>query len=229
MLPKGKIIGLYVGKVEELWEGREPSAIAKKYTDGPLDIEENGFTTDQQADLKVHGGREKAIHHYASDHMDFWRSQYPQEAERFVPGCFGENISTTGLNEENLCLGDVLSLGTAKVQVCQGRQPCWKLTKHMDIKNFAMAFQQTALTGWYYRVLQNGSVRVGDTMEVLERPHPEWSLLNLIKARFNAKIDPAVATQLASLAVLSDSWREGFVKKSQAGFVENTDARLKGM
>ncbi len=224
----GKIIGLYVGKVEERWPDKAPSAIAKTYTDGPLELDENGFLRDEQADLKVHGGPEKAIHHYASDHMGFWQKEHPEQVELFVPGCFGENIATTGLTEENLCLGDILSLGTAKVQVCQGRQPCWKLTKHIGIRNFALQFQQTALTGWYYRVLENGQVKVGDTMELLERPCPDWSIKRLIEARFNSKIDADTAQELANLDVLSTSWRTAFEKKAQKGYAEDTGPRLKG-
>jgi len=228
MTISGKIIGLYVGKVENRWPDKAPTAIAKTYRDGALELDENGFLQDEQADLKVHGGLEKAIHHYASDHMDFWRAHHPEQADLFVPGCFGENISTTGLSEDNLCLGDILSLGTAKVQVCQGRQPCWKLTKHIGIRNFALHFQQSALTGWYYRVLEKGQVKVGDRMDVLDRPCPDWSIKQLNQARFNSKVDEKTARELAGLDFLSASWRAGFEKKSQRGYVEDTGPRLQG-
>ena len=225
---KAKIIGLYLGKATEIWEGKGLTAIDKKLCEDRLEIDENGFVRDQQGDLKVHGGPEKAIHHYAADHMAYWKAQYPDHADQFVSGCFGENISTEGLTEDNLCLGDILSLGTAKVQICQGRQPCWKLTKHTGIKNFAIAFQETALTGWYYRVLENGHVQMGDTMELLERPQPDWVLRQLIRARFDKNIDSDAALKLADNKFLASPWKASFQKKADKNYKEDTSKRLNG-
>lgn len=226
--PAGRILSLFTGKAESLWPDRPASAIAKQLAGGPLSLGELGFAGDQQADLKVHGGPEKAVHHYASEHMDFWRRTFPDHAGRFVPGGFGENVSTVGLDEDNLCLGDVLSLGTARVQVCQARQPCWKLNLHTDIAEMAATFQKTGRTGWYYRVLENGVVAAGDEMSLLERSLPHWPLRRLIKARFDPDLDIAEALELSQLAVLSTNWRQAFARKSHAGYVENTDARLLG-
>lgn len=226
--PSGKVLSLFAGRVESLWPGKAASAIKKQLADGFLDLEEHGFVDDWQADLKVHGGPEKAVHHYASEHMEFWREMFPDHYDRFVPGCFGENISTTGLHEDNLCPGDILSLGTARVQVCQGRQPCWKLNEHTGIAEMAVKFQKTARTGWYYRVLENGVVTAGDGMKLLDRSHPQWSLKRLIKARFDLNLTVSDALELSQLPALSANWRQAFGKKSQSGFTENTDSRLLG-
>ncbi|MEO9875630.1 MAG: MOSC domain-containing protein [Anderseniella sp.] len=226
--PSGKILSLFTGRVENRWPGKAPSAINKQLAERPLDLTENGFVDDRQADLKVHGGPEKAVHHYASEHMEFWRAMFPDHGDRFVPGCFGENISTAGLNEGNLCLGDILSLGTARVQVCQGRQPCWKLNEHTGITEMAAKFQKTARTGWYYRVLETGIVAAGDDMKLLDRGHPQWPLKRLIKARFDPGLAAGDALELSELPVLSASWRRAFGKKNQSGFTENTDSRLLG-
>lgn len=224
----GKINSLFIGKIESRWPDKAPSAIGKRSTNATLCLEWNGFVEDRQADLKVHGGPEKAVHHYAAEHMNFWRRSFPEQAGQFVPGCFGENISTLGLNEGNLCLGDIFSMGSAKVQICQGRQPCWKLNAHMEINEMAAAFQRTALTGWYYRVLETGSVRVGDMVALIERPLPEWHLKRLINARFNPRLDPEQAEELSNLQAISESWREAFRKKQSKNFKENTAARLNG-
>ncbi len=226
--PSGEIIGLYVGKVEDRWPGKPPSAIGKTLAQGPLRVEITGFADDCQADLAVHGGPEKAVHHYASEHMEFWQKHFPQYAEQFMPGCFGENISTIGLNEANLCLGDVLSTGSAKLQISQGRQPCWKLNAHMSLDDMAAHFQSTGRTGWYYRVLQEGTVCIGDRLQLQERHHPDWPLQRLIRARFDARLDKAVAAELAGLESLSQSWQAGFLKKSDKDFVEDTKPRLEG-
>ena len=224
----GEIISLYVGTVENRWEGKAPSAIGKKSTNEVLQLAENGFVEDRQADLKVHGGPEKAIHHYAAEHMEFWKHKFPEHAEKFMPGCFGENVATFGLNEENLCLGDVLTMGSATVQICQGRQPCWKLNAHMDIPEMAAAFQRTCKTGWYYRVLENGYVKTGDRMRLIERPNPEWQLHRLIEARFDPKLEAAEAFELSQLEVVSENWRQAFYKKQDITFKEDTTSRLKG-
>lgn len=227
-LPQGSIIGLFVGKPEHRWPDRPPSAIGKLRADGPLRVEVDGFVDDEQADRAVHGGPEKAIHHYAAEHMVFWRDTFADHAERFAPGCFGENVATEGITEDDLCLGDVLSFGTATLQICQGRQPCWKLAAHMEIEALPAQFQRTGRTGWYYRVLEPGTVRTGDTMEVIERPKPDWPLSVVIAARFDPRLPPETARALAELDVLSTSWREAFANKAARGSREDTRKRLEG-
>ena len=226
--PSATITGLFIGRAENRWPDKPPSAIRKHAVDHPLRIEREGISGDEQADRKVHGGAEKAIHHYAADHMDFWRMKFPEHGHRFVPGCFGENISTTGLTEDNLCLGDVLELGGATVQICQGRQPCWKLNAHMALDTLAAQFQKSARTGWYYRVLEPGQVELGDRIAVIDRQHPDWTLRRVIEARFASELDPELAAKLSCLPAISQSWRDAFLKKQNRGFRENTEARLKG-
>jgi Uncharacterized protein conserved in bacteria len=225
---EGRIVGLFVGRAEERWPGRPPSAIGKRPAAGIVAVGALGLTGDEQADRTVHGGPEKAIHHYAADHMADWRARFPDHAEKFVPGGFGENVSTVGLDEAGLCLGDRLTLGTALVEICQGRQPCWKLTAHTGIATMAVAFQDTARTGWYYRVIEPGEVRVGDTMRLVARPHPGWPLSMVIAARFNARLDPAVAAAIAALPELSQAWRKSFTKKAGRDYEEDTRKRLLG-
>lgn len=224
----GKIISVFTGRVEQRWDGRAPSAIGKQPTNAVLQLEENGFVEDNQADLKVHGGPEKAVHHYAAEHMKYWSEIFPNNAGQFVPGCFGENISTFGLNEQNLCLGDILTMGTALVQVCQGRQPCWKLNAHTGIAEMAAAFQRLGKTGWYYRVLQTGTVQTGNVMKLVERVAPTWPLERVISARFDNKLAPDLAEELSNSPVISENWREAFRKKKDKSFKEDTRDRLIG-
>jgi MOSC domain-containing protein YiiM len=174
----------------------------------------SNVTRKPHADLKLHGGLEKAIHHYCADHMAFWKAEYPDMAEAFEPGCFGENISSEGLDENNLCLGDVLSIGTVHVQVCQGRQPCWKLNAHLGLDSLATVFLQSGRTGWYYRIIKEGTVSLGDAIELVERPYPNWPLSRLIEARFSKPMNAELAKELAEMEVLSKIWRDAFLKRS---------------
>src|SRR5690606_20539649 len=121
-------------------------------------LTKTGLCGDEQADLTVHGGTDKALHHYAADHYQVWQAIFPDIAERFVPGGFGENLSTTGIDEETLCIGDVIRIGEAVVQITQGRQPCWKLSAHIGRDDMAARFQKSGRTGWYYRILQEGFI-----------------------------------------------------------------------
>ena len=223
-----EILFLFVGKVEDRWPGKPPSAIAKVPTAATLKLVETGFVEDSQADLQVHGGAEKAVHHYSADHMAYWSEIYPDNAGFFKSGCFGENISTHGLDERNLCLGDILMLGSATVQICQGRQPCWKLNAHTGIETMAAQFQRTARTGWYYRVLDPGKVKAGDRVRLIERTCPEWSVERVTKARFDPRLSVEDARVLAASDVISHSWRKAFHNKTSIGHKENTDARLLG-
>ena len=222
------ILGVFTGKARDRWDGKAPSAIAKQAASGPLWLSKTGLASDEQADTAVHGGPEKALHHYAADHMAHWATAFADRSDFFQPGCFGENISSLGLTEATLCLGDVLQMGGATVEICQGRQPCWKLNLHTEIAAMAPSFQRTGFTGWYYRVLEEGEVAAGGTIRLIQRQHPDWTLQRLIKARFDPKLQPHEAQELSQLAVLAEGWRAAFARKMDPTYAENTDRRLKG-
>jgi MOSC domain-containing protein YiiM len=223
-----EVIGLFVGTVAPLVPGKPPSAIAKQLVTGPLVLTPTGFVTDEQADLTVHGGFEKAVHHYDASHYAMWRDELGVSAAHLKPGSFGENISTHGLTEDTLCIGDVLTMGGATVQISQGRQPCWKLNAHTGLPQLAMLFQRTLRTGWYYRVLTPGAVTIGDEITLTARPHPEWSVARVTKARLSAQTSPTEAALLADLAALAPGWRAAFLEKAQHNTVEDTSRRLNG-
>lgn len=204
------IDALFVGTVEDRWPGKPPSAIAKRRIEARLEITPTGFARDAQADLTVHGGREKALHHYAAEHYPAWRAELGRDDLR--AGSLGENISTTGLTEETLCIGDILTLGTATVQVSQGRQPCWKLNAHTGIERMAWRVTKTGRTGWYYRVLAPGHVAPGDRITLAERPCPDWSVARVTAARLTRRIDIADALALAALPQLYEGWRDAFAR-----------------
>lgn len=220
------IDALFIGRVEERWPGRPPSAIGKTRTAERLEIGATGFPRDAQADLEVHGGVEKAIHHYPGEHYAAWRAELGRDD--LAPGGFGENVSTVGLTEDTLCIGDVLSFGSATVQVSQGRQPCWKLAAHTGEERMAYLFQKTGRTGWYYRVLEPGHVTPGDGIALVERLRPDWTVKRVTLARLTRRIAPADAAFLADMPELYAGWREAFARMAGGHAGEDTSARLKG-
>ncbi|KIC21426.1 MOSC domain-containing protein [Leisingera sp. ANG-Vp] len=222
-----EIGGIFLGKVQDRWEGKPPSAIQKDHARGRQAITLTGFSSDSQADLTVHGGEEKAIHHYALDHYAAWQIE-GHMATGTVPAAFGENITTTGLTEANLCIGDILKLGTATVQISQGRQPCWKLGRHTGNEKMPYQFQKTGRTGWYYRVLETGTAAAGDRITLIERLNPGWTVLRVTRARLTRRVSSEDAEALAALADLATGWRQAFARMAGGDTKEDTRARLSG-
>lgn len=222
-----RINGLFLGQVQNRWDGQPPSAIAKVAASGPQRIDELGFLQDAQADPEHHGGAEKAIHHYAADHYAAWiaEGEIPPGTE---PAAFGENIAGFGLTEETLCIGDILNLGTAVVQISQGRQPCWKVSRHTENARMAYLFQKTGRTGWYYRVLEHGQAEVGDLVHLRARPQPEWSVKRVTAARLTRRVSEQDAATLATMTELAGGWRAAFAKMAAGDRSEDTSKRLSG-
>lgn len=222
-----RINGLFLGRVEHRWAGLDPSAIGKTLVTGDQEIDALGFTQDAQADPKHHGGPDKAIHHYPTDHYAPWIAEGAIPAGT-VPAAFGENIAAIGLTEDTLCIGDVLRLGTALVQVSQGRQPCWKVSQHTGNKRMAYLFQKTGRTGWYYRVLEPGRAGIGDTITLVERRQPNWSVRRVTAARLTRKVSQKEAAIMASMPELANGWRQAFARMADGDFDEDTGKRLNG-
>ena len=119
---------LLIGDLQPFGPHGEPSGIDKQPVSGALTAGPTGLAGDRQADLRHHGGPDKAIHHYPAEHYLAWQATgLPLDPARLQPGGFGENISTTGLTEQTVCIGDVFRAGSIVLQVAQARQPCWKL------------------------------------------------------------------------------------------------------
>ncbi len=202
------IESVLTGSVQNFANGQS-SAIAKTAVGGPRAVAWLGIAGDAQADLSVHGGPDKAIHHYPFDHYDCWQTDLGETALLAAPGAFGENISTTGITEETACIGDRYRMGTALVEIAQGRQPCWKQAHRLDSTNVVPRMVETQRCGWYYRVIEEGTVAAGDTLSLIERPFPEWTVKRVIKLLIagDARRDPAAARALAALPLLADNWR----------------------
>ncbi|WP_085909658.1 MOSC domain-containing protein [Kiloniella majae] len=205
----------------------QPSAIAKKSVSGVLKVTKLGFVDDEQADPRHHGGPEKALHHYTRDHYQTWLSEYPDiNPDVLKVGGFGENISTSGLQEKDVCIGDVFRFGSATVQVAQGRQPCWKLNVRFSFSKMAALVQKTGRTGWYYRVLEEGSVEQGDALSLIEQPNPDWNLARIQNVLYVDTLNRENLQALASLKELAENWQALVQKRLSRLEVEDWRPRL---
>jgi MOSC domain-containing protein YiiM len=228
-LPATTITDMLIGSVRPFGPNGEPSAIDKHRVTAPLQLTATGLEGDEHGDLQHHGGLDKAVHHYPAEHYQAWSADLPQMlATSLRTGAFGENFSSVGLTEVNVCLGDVFRLGGAILQVSQARQPCWKLNVRFNEPQMSQRVQDKGRTGWYYRVLTIGEVAPGDELELLERPHPDWPLARLLHYFYADPLNKAELSAIAALAVLAPSWRRVAEQRLQSGQVEDWSRRLYG-
>jgi MOSC domain-containing protein YiiM len=204
-----RIGAILVGAIAPLGD-KTVSAIAKQIVDAPVRLGFAGFEGDFQADQYHHGGPDKALHHYPFDHYARWRVDAPHPARLARPGAFGENISTTGLCEDDVCIGDRFRVGRALIEVSQGRKPCATQGLFLDWRALPALMVEERRSGWYARVIEEGEVAAGDELTLVERPLPEWSVrrvFGLLIAGDHRGDVPALRA-LAQMELLHDGWRE---------------------
>lgn len=230
-----EIKAVLAGQVKPLGKRGVPSGMAKMPVSGAARYDEMGLVSDAQADLKAHGGVDKAIHHYPFDHYASWQAHMVDDMADYAgpdlsePGAFGENISVAGLKESDVALGDIFKLGSGVVQIVQGRQPCWKLNERFGHRMMAKLVQQSGMTGWYYRVLEPGEVAAGDRLLLRERPAGEWRLNRITALLYDKTDDFKSLEALVALPFLAASWRRLMTRRLEKREVEDWGRRLNGV
>jgi MOSC domain-containing protein YiiM len=204
-----QIIAVLTGKVDPAFSPEEASAIAKRAIDGPVAIGPLGLTGDEQADRVHHGGPDKAIHVYPFDHYSWWTEELGAQPLLNAPGGFGENLSSAGLTEDQVCIGDRFRVGTALIEVSHGRKPCWKLAHRFGDPQMVAKVAKSRRSGWYCRVIETGLVAAGDGMELIERPLPQWNVARVFGLLVGKDYirEPEAAADLAGMEVLAEAWR----------------------
>lgn len=207
--------------------GSRPSAIAKVQVDGELMLTALGLESDEQAEKKIHGGPDRALCHYPREHYLYWAREFPALAERFVAPAFGENLSTDGLTEQNVFIGDIFRWGEALIQVTQPRSPCFKLNYHFAISDMASQMQNVGKTGWLYSVIAPGKVSTDAPLELVSRLS-DVSVQEAIAIAWHMPFDDEQYHRLLSAAGLSKSWTRTMQKRRLSGKIENNARRLWG-
>jgi MOSC domain-containing protein YiiM len=175
-----QLLSVNVGRPHTLeWNGRPiTTAIFKQAVAGPVALAGVNLAGDQQADLTVHGGPDKAVYAYDMAHYDAWRALLPTWTD-WAPGLFGENLTTTGLLETEVRVGDVYGIGTARLRAVQPRQPCYKLNVRFADGGMAGRFARLKRPGIYFRVVEPGTVQAGDPLALLEQAPIALTIQNL--------------------------------------------------
>jgi len=188
-------------------DGEWRSSIHKRPVETPLRLDRLNLEGDEQADLRVHGGPDKAVCTYSADHFPYWQATLGRPD--LGPGAFGENFTVSGLDEATVCLGDVYAVGTVLVEVSQPRSPCWKLGRKWERLDMPKLVLRAGKTGWYFRVRQTGSVAAGQDIRLVERPYGQWTIVEVNRVAYARKTKEMLAArrQLASCPALAESWR----------------------
>lgn len=202
------------------------SAIGKTTRSGKVAIGPVGLAGDMQATPVIHGGPEKAVLHYGAHHYANWARELPQRANLMQPGGFGENLVSHGLDETNVCIGDAIRVGGAVLQVAQPRQPCFKLCHRFREATMTQRAQDSGRTGWYYRVLEQGEVEAGDTIAIIDRPQPEWTVRRVQHYLYVEPMNLQAAEDLAEMALLAEDMRGVFQQRLASGVLESWTARM---
>ncbi|WP_285709145.1 MOSC domain-containing protein [Erythrobacter oryzae] len=188
--------------------GAETSAIQKRPQEGPVQIHAEGLAPDEQADRRVHGGPEMALHLYPLDHHDWWRGAIGDHPALDEPGGFGSNLGLRGLTEEHVHIGDRFRCGTALIEVSQPRQPCWKIEHRFGHKGMVAAIITSGRAGWYFRVIEPGEVAAGDSLERVSLGAQDWSIARVFRALVTGKATRSELAELAALDTLTPRLRE---------------------
>ncbi|WP_297972580.1 MOSC domain-containing protein [uncultured Amaricoccus sp.] len=220
------VIELRVGTALPFGPRGQPSAIDKQPLAGPAMAGTTGIEGDAQGDPRHHGGPDKAIHAYAAAHYPLWRREFPEVADRFRPGGFGENLVVAGVTEAEVCLGDRFRLGGALLELSQGRQPCWKLNLRFGRPDMARLVQETGRSGWYFRVLEPGPVAAGQEARLAARPNPGWSLARVSRLLYHDRMNRADLLAFAALPGLTPSWRRLADARLASGRTEDWSSRV---
>ena len=211
-----KIISVNVGLPREVdWKGRTVlTGIFKQPVEGPVMVAPLNLAGDKQADLTVHGGANKAVYGYPSEHYDYWRRELPDVT--FSRGHFGENLTTEGLLEDTLCVGDRLRVGSALLMVTQPRMPCYKLTLRFNRDDMIQRFLGSGRSGFYFSVLETGEVRAGSDIEIVKRDSNQVSVADISRLYLGQSRDSGLLQRALRLNALPLNWKDALQQRAEA-------------
>ncbi|MDQ1245587.1 MAG: hypothetical protein QG565_1928 [Campylobacterota bacterium] len=219
-----KLISTQVGRVksygdkdskeflEKYWE----SASVKEMVKGKIFVGKTGLEGDEVADKIHHGGEEKAVFANSYENYVEWAEFLALDTIPF--GALAENLTISGLHESNVCLGDIHKIGSALLQVSQPRKPCWKIAARWHNKKFTNEIYTTGLTGWYYRVLEEGFLEAGDEVSVVSQDESQVSILDANMAFANPIKYRDILEKIANISSIAPSYKISIANRMVGDF-----------
>ena len=186
-----------------IWKGQPvTTGIFKEPVEGRVKLSWLNLAGDKQADLSVHGGLSKAVYVYPAEHYAYWQQEFP--------GMFGENLTTHGLLEDTVHIGDRLRIGSAELIVTEPRMPCYKLALKFGRDDIIKRFLRSGRSGFYLAVLQEGEVGAGDEVEFIKRPPHQVTVADIVRLYVKEKDNLELLQRVVQVDALSESWRDYF-------------------
>lgn len=211
-----QVVSVNVGLPREVeWKNlRVSTAIFKEPVDGTIPVRRLNLDGDRQADLTVHGGPYKAVYAYPEEHYDYWRDLLPQMPSSL--GAFGENLTTREVLEKDLCIGDRVRIGSALLQVAQPRMPCYKLQVRFDRDDMTKLFAVSRRCGFYFSVIEEGEVKRGDTIELVQRDEHRVSIADVNGLYYARTVDRDLLDRALRVPGLTTESRSAILSRASA-------------
>jgi len=205
-----RLVSVNVGLPREVdWHGRAVrTSIWKSSVEGPVRVRSLNLEGDQQSDLSVHGGRDKAVYAYPREHYDYWRRELPGQALPW--GSFGENLTTEGLLEPDVRIGDRFRAGSTELVVTQPRMPCFKLGIRFGRDDMVKLFLHSGRSGFYLAVVREGEVAAGDPIERMGRDDHGVTVADIANLYARDKDNQDLLRRAVEVPALPESWKEYF-------------------
>jgi MOSC domain-containing protein YiiM len=204
----GQLVSVNVGLPREVdWHGRVVrTSIWKEPVDGAVRVRALNLDGDQQSDLSVHGGTEKAVYVYPREHYEYWKQELPGRDLSW--GAFGENLTTEGLLEPDVRIGDRLRIGSAEFLVTQPRMPCFKLGVRFGRDDMVKRFLRSGRSGFYLAVVREGDVKRGDAIEFAERDDHGVTVADIASLYARDMDNEDLLRRAVAVPALPESWKE---------------------
>ena len=188
-----------------------------------LHVHQDRIEGDEVFNKIHHGGMQRVLHHYPFEHHEYWGKIYPGSS--FNAGSMGENISSLGLLEKNVCIGDIYEIGSLLCQITEPRKPCATINHQYQIKGIARKVQEEARTGWFYKILRSGTLRKGDKMTLLERPFPDLTVEKCVLGLL-VKPNKEIIQLIANNPAISINWKKPANEYLAKGILPDDKIRL---
>jgi MOSC domain-containing protein YiiM len=211
-----KVVSVNVGRPREvIWKSkRVTTGIFKQPVDSAVQVKKLNLEGDQQADLSVHGGPDKAVYVYPAEHYKSWRHELADESLTW--GVFGENLTIEGALEDDVNIGDQFRIGSAVLRVTQPRVPCYKLAVRFGRDDILKRFLDSGRSGFYLAVLEEGEVSAGDVMERVLRNEQSLSVADVTRLYLSGSDDPDLLRRAVQVEALPAGWRDYFLQELKA-------------